>query len=263
MIYRLFNRIIKGDRLNTTEYMKKIEQYFDTVIKDDLYSSKGNLRFYLNYIFGDINFKGKTMLDIGGGAGIFSFYAAVQGARFVICLEPEEEGSTKRITAKFNKLADKLDMQNVTLIDSTIQDFDYDEQFDIILLHNSINHLDENACINLQNSESARQTYKVLFRKIGKLSKARGRIIITDCSRYNFFSFLGVKNPFAPTIGWHKHQSPQYWAKMLCEAGFKNPKLKWTSFDQFRTPGRFLLGNRVASFFLHSHFCLTMEKRDK
>lgn len=240
--------------------MTKIDQYFEKVIQE--YSSKGNLRFYLNYIFGDTDFKGKTMLDIGGGVGIFSFYAAVQGARFVICLEPEKEGSTKRITTKFNKLADKLGMQNVTLIDSTIQDFDYDEQFDIILLHHSINHLDENACINLQNSESARQTYKAIFRKIGMLSKKGGRIIITDCSRYNFFSFLGVKNPLAPTIEWHKHQSPYYWAKMLCEVGFENSRVRWTSPSLLGMLGRFLLSNRVASFFLNSHFCLTMEKYD-
>jgi len=72
--------------------MKKtdfIHRYFNIVNKEQLYSSQNNLRFYLKYLFEKISFDNKRMLDIGGGAGLFSFYAACKGATEVICLEPE------------------------------------------------------------------------------------------------------------------------------------------------------------------------------
>jgi hypothetical protein len=36
-------------------------------------TARGNHRFYVNYLFDGIDFRGKTMLDIGGGDGMFSF----------------------------------------------------------------------------------------------------------------------------------------------------------------------------------------------
>jgi predicted RNA methylase len=44
-------------------------------------------------IFKDINFNEKAVLDIGGGIGIFSFYASLKGASKIVCLEPEARGS--------------------------------------------------------------------------------------------------------------------------------------------------------------------------
>ena len=55
-------------------------------------------------------------------------------------------------------------------------------------------------------------------------------------------------------------QAPEVWAGLLTEAGFSSPRIRWSSFYQFRRPGRLLLGNRLAAYFLQSHFCLTMVK---
>jgi 2-polyprenyl-3-methyl-5-hydroxy-6-metoxy-1,4-benzoquinol methylase len=48
----------------------------------------------MDNLFRDIDFDGKRVLDIGGGDGVYSFYAAAMGAAEVVCLEPEAAGST-------------------------------------------------------------------------------------------------------------------------------------------------------------------------
>jgi len=63
--------------------MKKndmINNYLDAVIQKRMtLSSKANLKFYLEYLFEDISFVGKSMLDIGGGSGLYSFYGSIMG----------------------------------------------------------------------------------------------------------------------------------------------------------------------------------------
>jgi len=238
-----------------------VDQYFDIVCQEGLYSSPGNLRHYIHYLFQDTSFVGKTMLDIGGGAGLFSFYAGCCGASHAICLEPEAEGSSSGMVGQFQRLSTRMALNQVCLYSTRLQDFDPgNETFDIFLLHNSINHLDETACMNLQHDSYAVETYKGILGKLSNMASHGARLIITDCSRYNFFALCHLKNPLGPTIEWHKHQSPAYWAKLLYDVGFHNPKIRWTSFNSMRFIGRLLLGNKIAAYFLQSHFCLTMEK---
>jgi len=245
--------------------MKKndlINKYLDIVTTKGIWSgSKASLRFYLDYLFRDISFAGKSMLDVGGGSGLYSFYGAIMEVKEVICLEPELEGSTKGVSDKFKQLSASLSLSNVSLQPVRFQDFDAgDQTFDIILLHNSINHLDEEACIKLQYDDDARNRYKFILQKLSKLAAPGAKLIIADCSRYNFFPSLGIRNPFAPTIEWHKHQSPEFWSNMLLNYGFVNPKVRWTSFSNLRKVGTLLFGNRFASYFLTSHFVLVMDK---
>jgi len=223
---------------------------------------KANLRSYLDYLFRDVSFIGKSMLDIGGGSGLLSFYGAIMGAKEVICLEPEAEGSIKGIRDRFKHLQSALSLNSVRAQPIRFQDFDTgDKTFDIILLHNSINHLDEEACMKLQYDSGAREKYRLIFQKLSKLAAPGAKLIIADSSRYNFFASLGIRNPFAPTIEWHKHQPPEFWSKCLSAYGFINPEIRWTSFGILGRIGKLLFGNRFASYFLTSHFILTMDKR--
>ena len=245
--------------------MKKtelIDRYFEVMIQEKLYSSKGRLRFYLRRLFEDISFENKTFMDIGGGNGLFSFYAACMGAKEVLCLEPEAEGSSSDVHTHFRKIHSHLSfLGQVKLEHSTIQSFEScGKKFDVILLHGSVNHLDEKACINLRGDENSRNIYRAIFAKISSIANIGAKIIIYDCSRYNFFSLLGVKNPFASSIEWHKHQSPKLWAELLSEAGFFKPKIQWMSFNLLRSPGKVFLGNKFMSYFISSHFFLRMEK---
>ena len=238
-----------------------LEGYLSAVITEGLYPNRGNLQFHLKTLFQDIVLENRTVLDVGGGSGLHSFYAACMGAREVVCLEPETEGSRSGMGAKFRKLNEMLGYDQVRFEPVTFQAFDpAEKQFDIILLHNSINHLDETACINLLNDEASRAIYMDIFSKLSALASRGAKLIVCDCSRYNFFALLRVRNPFAPTIEWHKHQAPEVWVGLLSQAGFINPKVRWTAFNTLRSPGRVLLGNKLLSYFLRSDFRFTMEK---
>ena len=238
-----------------------LEVYLSTVIKEGLYPNRRNLQFHLKTLFQDIVLENRTVLDVGGGSGLHSFYAACMGAREVVCLEPETEGSRSGMGAKFRKLGGILGYDHVWFEPVTFQTFDpAGRQFDIILLHNSINHLDEIACINLLNDDASKAIYMDIFSKLSSLASSGAKLIVCDCSRYNFFALFRIKNPFAPTIEWHKHQSPEVWVGQLSQVGFVNPRVRWTAFNTLRSPGRILLGNRLLSYFLRSDFRFTMEK---
>ena len=238
-----------------------LEGYFSAAIKAGLYPNRGNLQFHLKTLFKNIALENRRVLDIGGGSGLHSFYAACMGAKEVVCLEPETEGSRSGMGAKFRKLNGMLGYDQVKFEPVTFQAFEpKGKQFDIILLHNSINHLDETACINLLSDEASKATYLNMCSKLSSLAGRGAKLIVCDCSRYNFFALLRIKNPFAPTIEWHKHQAPKVWVDLLSQVGFVNPRVRWTSFNTLRSPGRALLGNRLLSYFLRSDFRVTMEK---
>lgn len=201
------------------------------------------------------------MLDIGAGIGLLGLYGKCQGADRVVCLEPEAAGSTAGVRRKFDEFVTALGVDNITMRADTFQQYDPgDEHYDIIVMHSSINHLDEDACERLHRDDDARATYRGLFEKLCAMAAPGARLIVSDCSRHNLFGSLGLRSPFAPSIDWKKHQSPKLWARLLEEVGFREPRIRWTSYNTLRTPGRWVLGNRVAAFMTHSIFCLTMTK---
>ena len=238
-----------------------LENYLSAVIREGLYPNRGNLQFHLKTLFKNMALENRRVLDVGGGSGLHSFYAACMGAREVVCLEPETEGSRSGIGAKFRQLGGILGTDQVKFEPVTFQAFEpAGKRFDIILLHNSINHLDETACINLLNDEASQAIYMDMFSKFSSLTSSGAKLIVCDCSRYNLFALLRIKNPFAPSIEWHKHQAPEIWVNLLSQVGFINPKVRWTTFNTLRSPGRILLGNKLLSYFLRSDFRFTMEK---
>ena len=246
---------------NSVKTSRGIDRYLNTVIKEGLFANQSRLRFHMDTLFAGIDLKNKMVLDIGGGAGLYSFYSASRGAKKVICLEPEADGSMSGVKEKFQNLKDHLECNNVELTPVTLQALKPEGgTFDVILLHNSINHLDEAACINLLWESESRSVYQDIASKIYSVSNNGAILIICDCSRYNFFPLLKIRNPFAPTIEWHKHQAPEVWADLFGDIGFVNPKIRWTSFDQLRNWGIVLTGNKLMAYFLRSHFCLTMDK---
>ena len=238
-----------------------LDRYFQAISDEGIYPNQENLRLYLDYLFDSVSLRQKSLLEIGGGSGWLSLYARCRGAARVVCLEPEAAGSSPLAALQFDHLADRIGVQGVERVPARVQNFTADgARFDLILLHNSINHLDEEACITLLRDDGALKRYRAILDKIGRLSEIGATLIAVDCSRYNFFGMLGITNPVARTINWEKHQSPWTWARLVEEVGFGRPGIRWASFNRLGKAGRLLLGNRVASFFLTSQFCLTMVK---
>ncbi|WP_143962893.1 class I SAM-dependent methyltransferase [Litoribacter populi] len=236
------------------------KEFYDLMIAEKLFSTKSRLQFHLDFVFEDVDFDGKSVLDIGGGKGLFSFYAAYKGASKVVCLEPESDGSSSNVVEKFNELKKQLGFKNVELRQVLLQELDDKESFDIILMHNSINHLDEPSCVDLLENEISQKEYLKIFEQIYALTNPGGKVIACDCSSHNFFHLLGVKNPFVPKIEWHKHQSPNIWSQLLGFAGFKNPVIRWSSVNRLGKTGKILMTNKLGAYFTKSYFCLKMEK---
>jgi SAM-dependent methyltransferase len=239
-----------------------LDEFYSALLEEHHIRNKNRARFHHTFLFQGLDFNGARVLDIGGGSGVLSFYAASMGARRVVCLEPEAHGSTAGARTAFENMRMRLGLSDQVILEpSSLQSYEsHNDTFDLIVLHNSVNHLDEDACVHLLERESARDTYRTLFAKISSLSEAGGTLILCDCSRHNFFARLGMRNPFARSIEWHKHQAPEVWASLLHEAGFHNARIRWTPINRLYTLGQVLTGNRFVSYFTISHFCLSAKK---
>jgi len=241
------------------------DAYLSTLIKHKAHSSQYCLNYLVKNFFGKIKVEnGHSVLDIGSGMGKLGFYAASQGASEVICLEPEASGSCPGVNKKFDELKNALPFgDKVQLLSKTFQDFEKeDNYFDLIICFSAINHLDEPACMDLKENPDSNQKYRRYFRKMYSMMKTNGRIIIADCSRYNFFGLLKITNPLMPDVEWKKHQSPYQWRKLLIDAGFREPKINWVPLNSMGPLGPALMGNPVINFLTTSYFKLSALKAD-
>lgn len=238
-----------------------LDRYYSVIPKFMNGLAKESLKWECDFLFGDADLSGCGFLDIGGGVGLASFYAACAGATEVVCLEPEAEGSTHGVHDDFAKLREALGVDNVQLVDSTFQAFRAEPgTFGVVFLNASVNHLDEPACVDILKSEKVRGTYIELFRQMAELTSDNGLVIISDVSRHNVFPTFGLTNPAMPTIEWHKHQSPRTWARLLLAAGYGHVKITWYTPRPFGRAGRILFGNSAAAFLTRSRFRLLARK---
>jgi SAM-dependent methyltransferase len=237
-----------------------LDAYF-RVMAQEFGDNPGNLRYLLETTFERIDLTGRSVLDIRAGKGTAGFYAAAAGAGRVVVVEPEG-GSHSALEDRFRPLRELPSSRRVELRADSLRDFDPgDERFDVLVSMASINHVDEDACSRLGHDAEARERYLELLSKLAALTAPGGDLMVSDVSRHNLFAKLGITNPVAPAIEWHKHQPPELWVELLERVGFRDPHVRWKSFNSLRRPGRLLLGNRVAAYCSNSAFCLTMRRR--
>jgi SAM-dependent methyltransferase len=240
-----------------------IEHLFKLAIDNNIYPRKQSLDYHFKDVFEEIELDGKNVLDIGGGIGLLSFFSALNGAKKIVCLEPESDGSCSGMITKFNEFKSKLNIDlPVQHLPLTLQEYlkNPETKFDIVVLHNSINHLNEEACIHLEEDKNAYNAYVDMFRILFNNMSNGSKLIISDCSRYNFYNSLGMKSPFINSIEWHKHQHPKTWIRLLEEVGFSNSVVNWSSPNRLGDVGRKVLKNAVCAYFTSSHFRLAMDK---
>jgi SAM-dependent methyltransferase len=238
-----------------------MNRFLDSAIRLGVYSNKKNLKRHLDYLFDGIDLQKKYLLDVGGGAGLLTVYAAIRGADSV-CVEPEGDGSTGGVAGKFLQLKKAVDPElHADLVVGSIQNYlSVPRSFDVVIIANAINHLNEEACIHLLDDPSAQAEYESIFRAFFRSLNPGGWLVATDCSKSNFFNDIGAKSPFMPDIEWQKHQSPSTWDRLLQRVGFAPARVQWSSPNTLGSPGRFVLGNRIAAYFLLSHFRLAARK---
>lgn len=253
-----------NEKSNITINMDSLLQ---AIVDINIFNPKGSLgtvprlKIYLNDLYQNIDFRNKSILDVGAGYGLFSLSIGLLGAKKITALEPELEGGTTTMVQIFRNLANKFNIKSITILKKIFQEFEPgEEKFDVILFHNSINHLNEENCITLLDSEKSRAIYKDYFANIFNMQNKEGILIITDCSRFSFFDKIGLKSPLAPSIEWHKHQAPEVWISLAESVGYKKIGLTWTTTGYFSSLEKFLFSNKIASYFLMSHFKLYFKK---
>lgn len=181
-------------------------------------------------LFCDTDFEDKNILEIGCGNGIYCLWAKIHAAKHVTGLEPLAEGSfdSRKCYGDFDTIIRALNLENIEMLPYKFQDYRCPvNYFDVVLSVASINHLDERSCVELRRSPEARSTYLAIFKKLRKMMKDGGKLIIVDASNRNVFGDVGIRNPFTPQIEWFKHQTPEYWAELLSQCGFTDPKISW------------------------------------
>ena len=217
---------------------------------------------FARQLFRDLDFRNKTMLEIGCGKGMLCLWAALHGARHVVGLEPLAEGAydSSDCHRTFRSMAGQLDLPQARILPATVQEFDSPgNYFDVVLSVASINHLDEKSCVALGKSEAAKKEYQKIFRNIARMMKPGGKLIIMDAARHNFFGDLGLRNPMSPNIEWFKHQQPEYWAALLGECGFGNARIRWSTGKLLRYAGIATLP-KAFSYFGQSIFRLELTR---
>lgn len=219
-----------------------------------------NLARYFAYLLRAVP-GARTVLDVGGGMGALSFFSALWfEAEEVVCLEPGAAGSNDKMLDAFSALqASAGTGDRVRLEPAALEDYEPPRPFDLVLMHNSINHLDEESVSELHRSAEARSAYLRHLERIAALTAPGGTLVIADASPDNLFARLGVHNPFAPTIEWHIHQPPDLWAQLLSDVGFAGPKIRWTGINRLG-PLTVLTRNKPVTWCLNSHFALTMRR---
>jgi len=239
------------------------ERFYTAVQKLGVHPRPRRLRFYLEHqLLEGIDIEGKRILDVGGGCGLYALYCIAHGAAEVIVLEPQLAGSRSDSRAVFESLVEAIRPERpIQLVPKIVEDFVATEsgRFDIILMHNSINHIDEEACAALDSEASAREYYRRFFTYLARLSRLGTQLVVADCARRNLFGDLGLRNPLMPSIEWHKHQSPRLWSQLLEEVGFMTRSIDWTSPNVLRRLGKVLLNNAMMAYLTMSHFRLVAE----
>jgi SAM-dependent methyltransferase len=248
--------------LNKTGVFKPVPNSISGRIVSPLFTQTQMLQTRLEMRFDYIDFDSKTVLDIGAGTGLFSAYAAHKGAERVVALEPEVDGSSAGMIDTLEDLA--VEYPCIDIIKKTLQEYNPNaETFDVVISNNSINHLDEEACMELKHSEQARETYNNIFDNMNDIMKPGGALIIADAFPQNIWNDIGISNPFI-TLEWQKHQSPNLWISLLRDHGFEKHTLIWDSYlSQLGTVGRQLFCNYTLSYMTYSKFILKLRKNNE
>jgi len=235
---------------------------FDSVLRDvGIKKYKGYAFYFREFIYSNVDFQGKTIADVGGGNGIASFYALSADPQCQCWIvDPIIEGSNLAMMDQYALMAEKTDATRVHFHKDFIETLEDPQQFDIVLMHNSINHIGEDIIEEAKSNDGRYLEFIGRLKPIIDRVVQGGTIIVSDCGTENFWDKIGLRSPFAPTIEWNLHGEPEFWQKMLESVGCAHVKTGWTSRRELGKLGKLLLANRFTSYFTTRHFVSVYKK---
>jgi SAM-dependent methyltransferase len=212
-------------------------------------------------LFGAVDCRGKDVVDVGGGNGALSVWAALNGARAVTCLEPEHAGATDGVFARARTLTDAARFPNLRVLPLTLQQYAVStpQSADVIVCNATINHIDETACSNLGWSNDARAKYLMIAQAFVQILRPGGVLLLADCSRQNIWPALKLRSPFAKTIEWTKHQTPGVWRKLFVDSGLTYVRTTWRSQALLGEKWSWLCRNYIAAHLGASLFVIEFQ----
>jgi 2-polyprenyl-3-methyl-5-hydroxy-6-metoxy-1,4-benzoquinol methylase len=218
------------------------------------YRSGARYRARAEFLFSGIEFAGRRVLDVGCGPGTWALWAALHGAASVLGIEPEADGSTTGALGTMRRLIADLDMAGrVSARDALLQNLVHEPPgFDVVILFNVINHLDQEAVERLHLDPQAQERVVAILERLHQLLAPGADIVVADCARSNLWASLGLTNPLAPTVRWDAHQNPEMWAIVFERAGYRIRDLRWSPLAPLGAVTR----NRVVQYLTTSHFVL-------
>jgi hypothetical protein len=202
------------------------------VNENHLFGRRGwkGLNWHCTHLLEGVSPSGGNTLEIGAGEGVLGLWLLSRGARSVTQLEPESDGAAEGVAARSRALFEPLHLEPGRWVwkPEPFQSFAPDRRYRLVLSQNSINHLDEDACVHLLEHPEARERYRKIFVKIHDALEPGGKLVVGDCARTNYGALLlGGHTPFAPGIEWHKHHEPETWAQLMEEAGLVLEEIRW------------------------------------
>ena len=235
---------------------------FDILLSKAGISRPAGYDFYFsNYIYDDIDLDGKKILDIGGGNGIASFHALNSSENCSAwVVDPIAEGSNDLMLAQYESMKKSYGAERINFHRDYVNTLLDPGTFDIIVMHNTVNHIGEDILQDISYKNEAYTEYVSRLKTILDRLASDGILIVADCGSRNFFGQIGLKSPFAPSIDWHLHCEPGVWQQMIEDIGVLHIKTQWTARREFGVFGKFFLANRLFSYFTNSHFVSTYRK---
>lgn len=221
------------------------------------YATGARYRVRGQFLFGGIPLAGTHVLDVGCGKGAWSMWAALHGAQRVVGIEPGADGSSQ---GSLDDLRRSIGILGIEKQVEGRSEFLHelpkpDVPYDVVVMHNVINHLDEEAVIVLHQDREAWRKYVTLLQDLRSRMRAGSWLIVADCARDNVWPRFGLTSPFVPSIEWHKHQNPDTWIEVFSQAGFRKVDLRWSPLQPFPR----LTANWLVQYLTCSHFVLRLQ----